>query len=226
MILQLSMRYRGEGGFVAKLSRELIAAEALAFIDEQGKNALSMRTLAARLGVSAMSLYTYYSSREEIISAALTLMSQEYDNAPIPGEFWEDTIRRTTASIRAVALKHSKAYVANHGYDQCSRGHARRVFQLHRDQGMPLEAYRRMYSMLEAYLGGFISKEIDQLNVEFEPIADGDPDREWMLIAEEAYTDYTFAGGISLIIQGMHLLDPEGAKVWRTPEDPSTWTWQ
>lgn len=211
---------------MAKLSKELIAQEALNLLNEQGESALSMRALGARLGVSAMSLYTYYSSREELVTAALTLMRQEYDNAPIPGEFWEDTIWRTTASIRAVGLKYAKAYSTQHGYENAARGHARRIFQLHRDQGMPLEAYRRLYSMLEAYLGGFISKEIDQMGATFEPIAEDDPDREWMLIAEQAYNDYTFAGGISLIIKGMHLLDPEGAATWRTPEDPATWTWK
>ncbi len=60
----------------------------------------------------------------------------------------------------------------------------------------------------------------------FEPIDEFVPDRGSLLIAHESYNDYTFQGGISLIIKGMHLLNPEGAKVWRTPEDPSTWTWE
>lgn len=216
----------GKVSFVTRLNRELIAREALKLMNEQGENALSMRALGARLGVSAMGLYTYFSSRDELVSAALELIRQEYDNAPIPGEFWEDTVRRITASIRDVNKKYANAYRALHGYEPAARGHARRIYQLHRDQGIPLEAYRPLYSMLEAYLGGFVSKEIDQLSATFEPIDPDDPDYEWMLIAEEAYNDYTFAGGISLIIKGMHLLDPEGAKTWRTPEDPSTWTWQ
>ena len=82
----------GKVSFVTRLNRELIAREALKLMNEQGENALSMRALGARLGVSAMGLYTYFSSRDELVSAALELIRQEYDNAPIPGEFWEDTI--------------------------------------------------------------------------------------------------------------------------------------
>ena len=70
---------------VAKLSADIIATEALALVDELGESGLSMRTLAKRLGVSAMSLYTYFPSRNDLVDATLSLMREGYDNSPIPG---------------------------------------------------------------------------------------------------------------------------------------------
>jgi len=50
-----------------ELSRERIAAAALAIADDEGLAALSIRGLAARLGVSAMSLYRYVRNKEDLI---------------------------------------------------------------------------------------------------------------------------------------------------------------
>jgi AcrR family transcriptional regulator len=48
------------------LSTDAIAEAALAVIDDDGLAALSMRTVAGRLGVGAMSLYRYVSDRAEL----------------------------------------------------------------------------------------------------------------------------------------------------------------
>jgi AcrR family transcriptional regulator len=54
---------------VAGLSRERICREALALVDEQGLEALSMRRLGARLGVEAMSLYRHVRDKAELLDA-------------------------------------------------------------------------------------------------------------------------------------------------------------
>ena len=51
------------------LSGERIATEAMALVDEGGIDALSFRTLAARLRCQAMSLYHYYPSKQHLIDA-------------------------------------------------------------------------------------------------------------------------------------------------------------
>jgi TetR/AcrR family tetracycline transcriptional repressor len=50
----------------APLTRELIATVAEDLIREQGLEALTMRTVAARLGVSAMALYHHVADKDEI----------------------------------------------------------------------------------------------------------------------------------------------------------------
>jgi AcrR family transcriptional regulator len=51
----------------APLTRELIAAEAADLIRQEGLEALTMRTVAATLGVSAMALYHHVEDKDEII---------------------------------------------------------------------------------------------------------------------------------------------------------------
>jgi AcrR family transcriptional regulator len=51
-----------------ELSRARVIAGALAIADEEGIAALSIRGLAARLGVSAMSLYRHVRNKEELIT--------------------------------------------------------------------------------------------------------------------------------------------------------------
>jgi AcrR family transcriptional regulator len=52
-----------------QLSRETIIAAALELVEEQGLKKLTMRALGDRLGVEAMSLYHYFSSKDELLEA-------------------------------------------------------------------------------------------------------------------------------------------------------------
>jgi AcrR family transcriptional regulator len=53
------------------LTAEQVARAALDFLDRNGLEALSMRRLAAELGVGAMTLYGYYRSKEELLDAVV-----------------------------------------------------------------------------------------------------------------------------------------------------------
>ncbi len=52
------------------LSREAIVDAAVAVLDEGGPARLTMRSLAERLGVGPMALYTYFDSKDELLDAA------------------------------------------------------------------------------------------------------------------------------------------------------------
>ena len=58
------------------LSRELIRDVTLRLVDEHGLDAVSMRRIAAELGVRAPSLYSHYATKEELLD----------DNADAIGE--------------------------------------------------------------------------------------------------------------------------------------------
>jgi AcrR family transcriptional regulator len=53
------------------LSRGSIAAEALRLLDEEGREALTMRRLAGALGVEAPSLYAHVASKDELVDLIL-----------------------------------------------------------------------------------------------------------------------------------------------------------
>ncbi len=52
------------------LDRDTIAAAALALMDAEGTKALTIRSLAARLGVAPMALYNHVRTKEDILDAA------------------------------------------------------------------------------------------------------------------------------------------------------------
>jgi AcrR family transcriptional regulator len=91
------------------MTERRIAEGALALVDEDGVEGLSMRKLAQRLGVAPMSLYTYFPDREAVLEAAAQLLLAEIE-VPAPEDLdWRETIRRLMRSARAVGMRHPRA---------------------------------------------------------------------------------------------------------------------
>ena len=61
------------------LTPDQIAAAALAVIDRDGLDALSMRTVARQLGIGAMSLYRYVSDRDQLEELVVDLVLEAVD---------------------------------------------------------------------------------------------------------------------------------------------------
>lgn len=89
----------------AALNAERIADEAMRLIDEAGLDGFSFRTLAARLGCQAMSLYHYFPSKAHLFEALVDTCIRE---TPLPPEDlpWRERIRRFTLAYRDTALRH------------------------------------------------------------------------------------------------------------------------
>lgn len=209
-----------------RLNRDQIIEASFNLINKEGIDRFSIRALAQKLNSSPMALYTYFPSKEALLDAVYARLRSEYDNSPVPGERWDDTLRRTTASIRRVDLKYPNVYRAASGWMPESQVHTRRISHLHKDQGIPLEIYEPLWCAIEAFLVGFVHQEIVQNATIFEPISTDDPDYEWLTMAENAYSDESFARGIELIIEGVRNAAAPDPCEWYTPLDPSEWTWR
>jgi AcrR family transcriptional regulator len=75
----------GERGPKPKHSREGIAAAAVALADAAGIDALTMRRIAAELGLGTMSLYNYVPTKDHLVQLMIDEVSGEYrypDPAP------------------------------------------------------------------------------------------------------------------------------------------------
>ncbi|MDT5083664.1 MAG: TetR/AcrR family transcriptional regulator, tetracycline repressor protein, partial [Mycobacterium sp.] len=87
----------------APLTRELIAAEAADLIREAGLEALTMRTVAATLGVSAMALYHHVEDKDEIIRLVGDDILAKIDLPdPESGDWRELLIEAVTTSHEAL----------------------------------------------------------------------------------------------------------------------------
>lgn len=97
-------RAAGEGG--RGLSRERIAAAAMALIDRDGLATFSTRRLGEELGCEAMSIYHHFPSKAHLMDALIELMLAEARVVIEPRWNWRERLRRAAHGFRAMALKH------------------------------------------------------------------------------------------------------------------------
>ncbi len=89
-----------------RLGREVIVAAALKLIDEQGIAALSMRKLAAELGVDPMAIYHHLPGKEAVLAALVEDVFSRLRVPPASGEGWQDRVRAFARAYRDVVRSH------------------------------------------------------------------------------------------------------------------------
>ena len=82
----------------AVLSADAIVAEALTVVRESGIESLSMRTLGARMGVTAPAFYSYFGSRDELLRACAQVCYDDLANrfAAMPADRAVEMVRRSS----------------------------------------------------------------------------------------------------------------------------------
>ena len=91
------------------LSRDAIARTALAILDEEGRAALTVRNLAARLGVQSPSLYNHVSSKAEILDAVTEIIGEGIDTECLHDPDWRRGMTRFARSYREAFRSHPDA---------------------------------------------------------------------------------------------------------------------
>ena len=93
-----------------RLSRRLVLEAALALVDREGADTLTMRRLAKELDVAAMSLYNHVRGREDLLDGLSEVMVEQIGAMPRGDEAPPDALRRFARGIRAVATAHPAAF--------------------------------------------------------------------------------------------------------------------
>jgi AcrR family transcriptional regulator len=102
------------------LSLRRIAHAALSLLDEAGLTAVTMRAVAQRLGVEAMSLYRYVASRDRMLDAVIDVVVDELADDPevelTPSESWQPWLESMARGVRRYSRKHPRAFplIATH----------------------------------------------------------------------------------------------------------------
>ena len=91
------------------LSRDLIRDTALRLIDADGLDALSMRRLAAELGVQAASLYSHYPTKDHVLDAVANLLTRQVDASGFADDDWRTGLRTWARSYRDALAAHPNA---------------------------------------------------------------------------------------------------------------------
>ncbi|MET9319300.1 TetR/AcrR family transcriptional regulator C-terminal domain-containing protein [Streptomyces sp. NPDC003038] len=196
------------------LSRGIIGRAALELLDEEGPQALKMRTLADRLGVRGASLYHHVASKDDVLDAVSELINEEIDLSPLDDPRWRDGIAAYARGYRRVYLRHPnaiapaarrrvEAHRALRGYDALLRA-------LMRAGCTPARAaeaaaaidYLVLGSALETFTAGF-TRSADEYRPAYPALADSLTDAAATGGGLASLDDRGFELGLGLVLDGL-----------------------
>lgn len=145
----------------APLTREAVLRAAVALGDEKGVDSLTMRKLAERLGVEAMSIYHHVPNKEAILDGMIDAVFAEID-LPSYDDDWRTSMRERAISARAVLVRHPWAIGlmdsrTNPGI--ASLRHRDAVIGCLRAGGFTIAGAAHAFSVLDSYIYGFALQE-------------------------------------------------------------------
>lgn len=93
---------------MARITREAVVREGLELADASGLDAVSLRRIAERLGVTPMALYRHVESKAALLDAMADELYSELELPQPPGRWWDD-LAALAWSVRRVLLAHPSA---------------------------------------------------------------------------------------------------------------------
>jgi AcrR family transcriptional regulator len=94
----------------APLTRQRVLDATLAFVDEHGLDALTMRRLGAALGVEGTALYNHVDGKDGLLDGLVELLwSETLAATDTTGGGWKDVLRSAAAALRDVVRRHPQA---------------------------------------------------------------------------------------------------------------------
>jgi TetR/AcrR family tetracycline transcriptional repressor len=90
---------------------ERLADAALAVIDAEGLDGLTVRRLAQELGLGTMTLYWYVKNKGEVLDLVADRALAAVDFPPPSGD-WQDDLRQVALSLRSALMRHVNAVPA------------------------------------------------------------------------------------------------------------------
>ncbi|MBX6766378.1 MAG: TetR/AcrR family transcriptional regulator C-terminal domain-containing protein [Actinomadura rubrobrunea] len=153
---------RQSGGRRPRLTREAIVAAAIEIADAEGLDAVSIRRVAAALGVRPMSLYTHIERKEDLLDLMLDEVHRELIiEEELPAD-WREAISVIARREREVIRRH--AWVI----DLTARGprvgpnglrHAEQNLQALSGLDVDTAAAARIVTAVDHYMTGYVIRE-------------------------------------------------------------------
>jgi AcrR family transcriptional regulator len=143
------------------LSRERIVDAAAAVADARGLAGVSMRSVGNRLGVEAMSLYHHIAGKEQLLDELADWVFGRIQ-LPAPQTGWRDGMRDRAHSARAVLSTHPWGLTlveSRRAAGPAVLEHHDAVLGLLRRDGFSVVLAARAFSVIDAYVYGFVLTE-------------------------------------------------------------------
>lgn len=212
----------------ARLTRNRVLETAIRLADESGLAALSMRKLAAELGVEAMSLYNHVKSKDDLFDGIVDLVIGEIE-VPDAGAEWRAAMRRRAVSAHEVFMRHRWAVGLIGSRTSVGPGpqqlkHYDATIGCLHDAGFSYQLAGPALSVLDSHIFGFTVRRVDlpfdpdkltgwvqhnlpQMSAERYPHVHAIAQQ---IVAPE-YRDEDFEFGLELILDGLENLRTTGA---------------
>jgi AcrR family transcriptional regulator len=194
------------------LSREKIAATALAIADAEGFEAVSMRRIAAELGAGTMTLYHYVKTKDELIALVSDTIVGELliPAEEVPGG-WREGFAEIARRTRGVFARHP--WIVEH-MDERSEGgsgpntlrHVEQSLEVASRTGLDVEGQFELVALVDDYVFGYVMRAREEFGLDAE---DGAAKRR--LEAMLAYVETQLATGEFPRLAAFSGDDPHGA---------------
>lgn len=191
---------RGRRGPKPKLSQDAVLDAAIALADEVGLEALSMRRVAERLGLSPMALYTYAPSKAELVDLMYDRAIGEMREPPASLPGWRARLEFIARDLWALGARHPwMLLMAAHRPPLGPNFMHRMEVVLRALDGAGLDEVEMelVEGLLTDYVRGAVRSAVEAREVEQRT---GMTDEQWLAIAEPALVE---------------ILDPEAFPVLR-----------
>ncbi len=150
------------------LSRERIIQAATRVADRGGLSSVSMRSVGKELSVEAMSLYHHIAGKEELLDALADWIFARV-SLPAPGTPWREGMELRARSAREVLAAHPwglELIESRSNPGTALLRHHDRVIGCLREGGFGLRLASHAFSLLDAYIYGFV---LTEQNLPFDP---------------------------------------------------------
>ncbi|MEU6476596.1 TetR/AcrR family transcriptional regulator [Streptomyces sp. NPDC047017] len=146
----------------APLSRDRVVEAAFTVLDRQGLDGLSMRQVAAELGVTVSALYAHVSSKDDLLELMYARLFVGY-GLPVPDpRRWQEQVRDYARTARKRLLSHrdmariSMAYVP---FTAELLPHVEALLAVFRTAGLPDRIAAEAGDIISTYIDGFVLEE-------------------------------------------------------------------
>jgi AcrR family transcriptional regulator len=141
--------------------RQQILDAALAIADGQGLDAVTMRAVAARVGVTAMALYPHVRSKEDLLDGLVGRLLAEL-SLPDPAKPWPDRLREIARSARETAHRHPAVMPLLFARPAVTPDAVRvvdAIYQALLDAGVPDDEIARVERLVSTFVLGYAISE-------------------------------------------------------------------
>ncbi|MEW9534070.1 TetR/AcrR family transcriptional regulator [Microbispora sp. NPDC049125] len=144
------------------LTRERIIDAAFAVLDREGYDKMSMRQVAAELGVAVSALYAHVSAKDELLQLMYNRMLRSVELPDPDPENWQEQIKEFARDGRTRMLSHrdmARISMEQTPFTPELLPHIEKLLAIFRQAGLPDRVAAIAGDILSTFMDGFILQE-------------------------------------------------------------------